>query len=170
MKLKNLTGLAAAAAVLLTLPSCGALRCPRVPSVGTRDSVRVEVRTETVERVDTVLVSVPYESVRNVTPDTLSVLETSVARSEALVCGGRLHHSLETRSGRRIPVPVTVRTEVRDSVVWRDREVRVEVPVVTEKPLTLWQQVRIRWWWIPWLLALFAYRKEIFKLAAKLFV
>lgn len=158
------------AAAALLLPSCGVLKGFRGPSANAKDSTRVEIHTAYIERVDTIYVRIPYEVVRNVTLDTLSVIETSVAKSEALVTAGTLHHSMITNYEKPLPVPVTVKTEVRDSIIYRDREVKVEVPVVTEKELTLWQEVRIKWWWIPWLIVLFAYRKTIIKIVGKLFV
>ena len=157
-------------AAMLLLPSCGVLKGFRGPSANAKDSTRVEIHTAYIERVDTIYVRIPYEVVRNVTLDTLSVIETSVAKSEALVTAGTLHHSMITKYEEPLPVPVTVKTEVRDSIIYRDREVKVEVPVVTEKELTLWQEVRIKWWWIPWLIVLFAYRKTIIKIVGKLFV
>ena len=157
-------------AAMLLLPSCGVIKGFRGPSANAKDSTRVEIHTAYIERVDTIFVRIPYEVVRNVTLDTLSIIETSVAKSEALVSSGRLFHSLETNYGKELPVPVTVKTEVRDSIIYRDREVKVEVPVVTEKELTLWQEVRMKWWWIPWLIVLFAYRKTIIKIVGKLFV
>ena len=157
-------------AAMLLFPSCGILKGFRGPSANAKDSTRVEIHTAYIERVDTIYVRIPYEVVRNVTLDTLSVIETSVAKSEALVTAGTLHHSMITKYEEPLPVPVTVKTEVRDSIIYRDREVKVEVPVVTEKELTLWQEVRIKWWWIPWLIVLFAYRKTIIKIVGKLFV
>ena len=159
-------------AAVLLLPSCGVLKGFRGPSANAKDSTRVEIHTAYIERVDTIFVRIPYEIVRNVTLDTLSVIETSVAKSEALVTAGTLHHSMITKYEEPLPVPVTIKTEVRDSIIYRDREVKVEVevPVVTEKELTLWQEVRIKWWWIPWLIVLFAYRKTIIKIVGKLFV
>ena len=157
-------------AAMLLLPSCGVLKGFRGPSANAKDSTRVEIHTAYIERVDTIFVRIPYEVVRNVTLDTLSVIETSVAKSEALVTAGTLHHSMITKYEEPLPVPVTVKTEVRDSIIYRDREVKVEVPVVTEKELTLWQEVKMKWWWIPWLIVLFAYRKTIIKIVGKLFV
>ena len=157
-------------AAMLLLPSCGILKGFRGPSANAKDSTRVEIHTAYIERVDTIYVRIPYEVVRNVTLDTLSVIETSVAKSEALVTAGTLRHSMITKYEEPLPVPVTVKTEVRDSIIYRDREVKVEVPVVTEKELTLWQEGRMKWWWIPWLIVLFAYRKTIIKIVGKLFV
>ena len=170
MGIKKLAYGAILLSAAILLPSCGVLKGFRGPSANAKDSTRVEIHTAYIERVDTIFVRIPYEVVRNVTLDTLSVIETSVAKSEALVSSGRLFHSLETNYEKELPVPVTVKTEVRDSIIYRDREVKVEVPVITEKELTLWQEVRMKWWWIPWLIVLFAYRKYIIKIVGKLFV
>lgn len=170
MRIKKLAYGSILFSAALLLPSCGVLKGFRGHSGSAKDSTRVEIHTAVIERIDTIFIRVPYEVVRNVTLDTLSVIETSVATSEALVTGGTLHHSLMTNYEKELPVPVKVKTEVRDSIIYRDREVKVEVPVVTEKPLTLWQEIRLVWWFIPWFLVIIAYRKQIVKLIARLFV
>ena len=106
-------------AFALILSACGVAR-----PVLDRDNTKVEVKT-----------------VEKVVRDTASVLENKYAKSAALVSGGVLTHSLETKPVRE---PVTVETKeiVRDSIVYRDRVQTVTKEV--EKPLTGWQQAKLR--------------------------
>lgn len=120
----------------LILSACGVAR-PILES----DNTKVEVKT--VEKVvrDTAYIQLPVIIERVATLDTASVLENKYAKSEASVSGGVLHHSLQTKSVRE---PVTVETKeiVRDSIVYRDRVQTVTKEV--EKPLTGWQQAKLR--------------------------
>ncbi len=122
--------------LVILLSACGVAR-PVLES----DNTKVEVKT--VEKVvrDTAYIQLPVIIERVATLDTASVLENKYAKSEASVSGGVLHHSLQTKSVRE---PVTVETKeiVRDSIVYRDRVQTVTKEV--EKPLTGWQQAKLR--------------------------
>ncbi|MBP3257163.1 MAG: hypothetical protein J6M23_04045 [Bacteroidales bacterium] len=122
--------------LVILLSACGVAR-PVLES----DNTTVEVKT--VEKVvrDTAYIQLPVLIERVATLDTASVLENKYAKSEASVSGGVLHHSLQTKSVRE---PVTVETKeiVRDSIVYRDRVQTVTKEV--EKPLTGWQQAKLR--------------------------
>ena len=122
--------------LVILLSACGVAR-PVLES----DNTKVEVKT--VEKVvrDTAYIQLPVIIERVVTRDTASVLENKYAKSEASVSGGVLHHSLQTKSVRE---PVTVETKeiVRDSIVYWDRVQTVTKEV--EKPLTGWQQAKLR--------------------------
>ena len=104
--MKNLFSIFLLFAAVLAASSCGTVRqtCPFSQS----DSTRVEVRTQTVTKTDTVTVELPVIIERNVTLDTLSRLENAYAKSEAKVTNGFLHHSLETKP---VKLPVEVKTE-----------------------------------------------------------
>lgn len=113
-----------------------------------RDSVRVEYRTERIERIDTVYIELPQAAERVVTKDTLSRLENDYAVSEAAIdTEGHLHHSLETKR-RKVPVPVTATTERRDSIIYRDRDVYVEKPVEVVRPLSKFVKGQIIGFWV----------------------
>ena len=122
--------------LVILLSACGVAR-PVLES----DNTKVEVKT--VEKLvrDTAYIQLPVIIERVATLDTASVLENKYAKSEASVSGGVLHHSLQTKSVRE---PVTVETKeiVRDSIVYRDRVQTVTKEV--EKPLTGWQQAKLR--------------------------
>ena len=121
------------AALILGASSCGTVR-----TLPVRDSSRAEVRVERMVRIDTVFVQLPEVAERVTVLDTVSILENQYAKSEAVVAGGRLSHSLELKPAR-VPVAVTAETVVRDSLVWRDRVVEKEV----ERQLSSWERVKM---------------------------
>lgn len=111
---------------------------------------------------DTATIEIPVEIVKNVTLDTLSHLENTYAKSDAVVSKGVLSHSLESKP-QIIKVPVEVR--VTDTV-YRESSVITETKYV-EKDLTSWQNFRIKSF--GWLLGLLGisgiaiFRKPIMK-------
>ena len=123
--------------LLVAASACGAAR----PLANTADSTRVEVRYETVTVHDTAYVDLPVIIEKIQTLDTTSTLENQFAKSEAIVTAGILQHSLETKPAQ-LPVPVEKELVYRDSIIFKDRVVKEEVEV--EKPLTFWQQVKMR--------------------------
>ncbi len=122
--------------LLLAASACGTVR-----TLPTSESTRVEVRTETVTKLDTVFLELPVIVERVATLDTISHLENRYAFSDANISGGILTHSLETKPVKE-PVPVEVKTVYRDSVVFMDKVQTVTVEV--EKKLTLWQKIQMR--------------------------
>ena len=115
--------------------------CSTVRPLPTTDSTKVEVRTETVIEKDTVFVELPRVVERVVVLDTVSVLDNQFAASSAVVSGGVLRHSLETKP---VKMPAVVDKEIvyRDSLIYRDRVQTVTVEV--ERKLTGWQQAKLR--------------------------
>ena len=120
----------------LCLTACGVAR-PVLES----DSTKVEVKV--VEKIvkDTAWVELPVIVEKVATLDTASVLENKYAKSEAVVSGGVLHHSLQTKPVRE-PVEVQIKETVRDSIVYRDRIQTRTVEV--EKKLTWWQSLKLK--------------------------
>lgn len=128
-------------ATLLATFSC----CPcRHLATGTTDSTRVEVRERIVKVRDTVVVELPAERVEVITPDTTSTVQTSTAISTATVSGGVLTHSIENKQ-MAIRKPTEVRVELRDSIIYRDRQTTEIVEV--ERELTWWQRFRLDAFW-----------------------
>ena len=123
-------------AFALLLSACGTVR-----PVLEQDSTKVEVKTVVETVIDTAYVELPVLVERVTTLDTASVLQNKYAKSEAVVSGGVLHHSLETKPVRE-PVSVEKQIVYRDSTVYRDRVVRENVYI--EKPLTGWQRLKIK--------------------------
>ena len=120
----------------LLLTACGVAR-PVLES----DNTKVEVKV--VEKIvkDTAWFEVPVIVEKVATLDTASVLENKYAKSEAVVTGGVLHHSLQTKPVRE-PVSVESKETMRDSIVYRDRIQTRTVEV--EKKLTGWQQAKMK--------------------------
>ena len=120
----------------LLLTACGVAR-PVLES----DNTKVEVKV--VEKIvkDTAWFELPVIVEKVATMDTVSVLENKYAKSEAVVAGGVLHHSLQTKPVRE-PVSVESKETVRDSIVYRDRIQTKTVEV--EKKLTWWQSLKMK--------------------------
>ena len=97
---------------------------PRIIQVPVRDTMTI---TKTVTIRDTVIsVQVPGESIIIETRDTSSILETSVAVSEAQISAGILHHSLRNKkTALRTNIPVR---EV-EKIVYQTTEIPIEVKV-----------------------------------------
>ena len=120
----------------LCLTACGVAR-PVLES----DNTKVEVKV--VEKIvkDTAWFELPVIVEKVATLDTASVLENKYAKSEAVVTGGVLHHSLQTKPVREL-VSVESKETVRDSIVYRDRIQTRTVEV--EKKLTWWQSIKLK--------------------------
>ena len=120
----------------LLLTACGVAR-PVLES----DNTKVEVKV--VEKIvkDTAWFELPVIVEKVATLDTASVLENKYAKSEAVVSGGVLHHSLSTKPVKE-PVSVESKIIVRDSIVYRDRIQTRTVEV--EKKLTWWQSLKMK--------------------------
>ena len=123
-------------AFALLLAACGTAR-PVLES----DSTRVEVKTVVERVVDTAYVELPVIVEKVATLDTASVLENKYAKSEAIVSGGVLTHSLATKPVRE-PVKVEKEIVYRDSLVYRDRVIKEDIYI--EKELTFWQKFRLK--------------------------
>ena len=123
----------------------------------------VETKIEYRDRIvrDTTTVEIPHEVEKIVTRDTVSRLENSYAKSDAVVSGGFLYHSLESKP-QVIEVPVEV--HVTDTL-YKEAEI-IEKEVEIEKPLSWWQKAKIGsfWWLLGAVLALllWTFRKFIF--------
>lgn len=122
------------------LPGCSLLR----PKVITKIEKEVEYRDREVH--DTATVEIPIEVERIVTRDTSSHLENSFAKSDAVVSGGFLFHSLESIP-QIIRVPVVV--HVTDTIYREKEAVETIREVKVEKPLSWAQKAKIGAF--PWL-------------------
>ena len=126
---------------ILLLLAFGVVACGTVRPVTGEDSTKVEVRVEKEFVVDTAWVELPVIVEKEVTLDTASVLENKYAKSEAVISAGRLTHLLETKPVKE-PVKIVREIERRDSIVFRDRVVKEEVPV--ERKLSWWQSLKMK--------------------------
>lgn len=146
--------------VLIALLICVALEgCS--PRVVYRDVEKIEYRDRIVH--DTATIEIPREVEKIVTRDTSSVIENTYAKSEAVVSGGFLSHTLESKPKIiRVPVEVVVHdtTYIKETTEQKTEYV--------EKELTWWQSFRMKaapWLFILLVLALlWIFRKSIVKL------
>lgn len=115
---------------------------------------------------DTLFFDVPVQTAQIVTKDSTSVLENDWAISHvAINKDGTLSHKLESKP-QSVPVPFEKPVETKKQVIYRNREVKVPMPV--EKPLTPWEKFRLdAFWWLVGACAfgtVVAYRKPLFTL------
>ena len=115
---------------------------------------------------DTLFFDVPVQTAQIVTHDSVSVLENDWAVSHvAINKDGTLSHKLESKP-QSVPVPFEKPVETKMQVIYRNREVKVPMPV--EKPLTPWEKFRLdAFWWLVGACAVGAvvvYRKPLFTL------
>ena len=96
---------------------------------------------------DTLYFDVPVQTEQIVTKDSTSVLENDWAISQvAINKDGTLSHKLESKP-QIVPVPFEKPVETKTQVIYRNRDVKVPVPV--EKELTKWEKFRISaFWWL----------------------
>ena len=115
----------------------GACATPKVVQNYQRDSVVVIVKDSLVLKDSVVLVEIPTERERLVVAATdTSVLETSVARSEAFVADGKLHHTL-TNKDALLPIKITIPEKVHTEL--REKAMVVRQTIEVEKELSRWQ-------------------------------
>ena len=126
---------------LLFIFSALCVACSVARQAAPSENLSTRIEVVTVFEKDTVLVEIPQIVDKVQTMDTVSFLENEFAKSSAEVSDGILSHSLETKPVQK---PVEIQKEIvyRDSVVFRDRTVVETVEV--EKPLTGWQQLKIK--------------------------
>lgn len=127
--------------LLPLLLSLAASACSTVRTLPVQDSTRVEVRTEVKTVHDTAYIELPVIVEKVITLDTVSTLENTYAKSEAVVSAGILQHSLETKPVS-VPVKIEKKEIMRDSIIFRDRIQTQNIEV--EKPLNWWQQLRMK--------------------------
>ena len=124
--------------IAVALVICWAAACS--PKIVERVVTEIEYRDRVVR--DTATFEVPVEVEKVVTCDTMSHLENTYAKSDAVVSNGFLHHSLESKP-TIIKIPVEV--HVTDTV-WKQSEV-IEKEIKVEKELTWWQKTRLDAFW-----------------------
>ncbi len=121
-----------------------------------RDSVMVELRPRTELIRDTVTINIERIVERAVIATDSSRLENRYATSEAIILpDGRLSHTLESRP-QRIAHPIEIETQVRDSIVYRLKELHTTDIQYERLPLTWWQQTQIYGFWIAMLIIVIA--------------
>ena len=155
--------------VILLMSSCSPKIITQVRTEY-RDSVRVEVHERLIH--DTVSVEIPVEVEKIVTRDTVSRLENTYAKSEAVVSGGFLHHSLSSKPQViyvPVEVPVTDTTTTHtSSAIEQKTETKVEY---VEKKLSWIQKTSIYGFWCMVLFAAlyfgWKYRRQIWAIVRR---
>lgn len=100
--------------------------CGTVKEVPIQTIEKVVIKDTTIYVKDTVTVEIPKEVIKEIVPqDTVSVLRTSVAESEAKIQQGMLHHSLKQTGKVKVKVDTVVRVQYVDRLI--NKEVPVEV-------------------------------------------
>ena len=115
--------------------------CSTIKQVTPREQTTVEVRTKTVFVPETVFVSLPRIVEKVQTLDTISVIDTKYAKSEAQVSNGVLAHSLELKPVRE-PAIVQKQIVYKDSVIVKEVDVDHYIEMPAE--LTPWQSFKIK--------------------------
>ena len=115
--------------------------CSTMKQVTPREQTTVEIRTETVYVPDTVYIEIPRIVEKVQTLDTISVIDTKYAVSEAQVSNGILAHSLEVKPVRE-PAIVQKQIVYKDSVIVKEVDVDHYIEMPAE--LTAWQSFKIK--------------------------
>lgn len=102
------------------------------------ESVRTEIEYRDRIVHDTAVFTIPVEVEKIVTRDTVSHLENTYAKSDAVVSDGFLSHSLESKP-QKIYIPVEV--HVTDTV-YKEAQIKETIKEV-EKKLNWFQRVRM---------------------------
>lgn len=129
-----------------------------------QDSTRVEIRTKTILVPDTVFVEIPAQTAERTTRDSVSHLENDYAASDARINpDGSLFHDLRTKPQKKA-VETDKKIEVRDSVVYRNRYMKVKEKVSVPRDLTKFQKAEIfGFWFLLAVISLFVYLRRLHK-------
>lgn len=118
---------------------------------------------------DTLYHDVPSQTAQVITHDSVSQLENDYAVSVvSLNKDGTLTHKLNTKP-QSVPVPFEKPVETKTQTIYKDREVKIPVPV--EKELSAWQKFRLQSFWVLVAVALaalgFIFRKPLYALVRR---
>ena len=113
------------------------------------DSIRTEVRTETVYVKDTAYIEIPKQTAEAILPDTMrSSLENDYAFSDAWVTpDGMLHHTLETKP-QDLEIEFDKPVQRTDSTTTQTGTKTIVETKYVEKELTWFQQTEIYGFWV----------------------
>ena len=126
--------------ILIAFGGCSSSK--KAISIEKRDSVRTEIRYEKVFIKDTAYIEIPAQISERIIKDSVSFLENDYALSNArLNSDGTLFHDLRTKPQNK-PVVIDTKIERRDSIIYKDRE--IEVPIPVERELGWWEKTSIR--------------------------
>lgn len=118
---------------LAMLVGCSTTKAVQSTIVADTTSVKIVHHIEKVR--DTVYVEIPQIIERNVTRDTVSHLENEYAKSDAIVDGEFLWHTLEMKPQEKA-VEIIKEIEYRDTTIYKEIIKEAERIVEVEKPET----------------------------------
>lgn len=108
---------------LLCVVGCGTIREIPVQTVE-----KVIVRDSLIYVTDSIIVEVPKEVIKEIVPqDTVSILKTSVATSQAKVEKGMLTHTLEQKGVIKTRIDTVFQVQYVDRIIEKDVPIEVEV-------------------------------------------
>ncbi len=138
--------------ILAVLCGCRSHRCPTpVPETVTLQAT-MSTREVHTQHTDTVYIHIPAQESERETFDSVSVLESDYAVSEAQIRpDGSLRHSLRHKN-TPLPVQVTVTTDT----IYKDRIIEKPVPVKVHAPAPSDLAKSSRSTVLPWLIAIAA--------------
>lgn len=136
--------------ILAALCGCRSHRCPTpVPETVTLQAT-MSTREVHTRHTDTVYIRIPSQESERETFDSVSVLESDYAVSEAQIRpDGSLRHSLRHKD-TPLPVQVTVTTDT----IYKDRIIEKPVPVKVHDPTPSCSSKSSRSTVLPWLIAI----------------
>lgn len=124
-------------AILLLAAVAALSSCRTVRTSAQRDSIRVEVRTETKILRDTAYFEIPAQCAERTTPTDSSHLENEYAESTARINhDGTLYHDLKTKP-QEIPVVNEIPVQHTDSTYYEERTEKEIVTVRESNKFTL---------------------------------
>ena len=101
--------------------------CSTVKEVPVNNSEKIVYKDTTIVIKDTVKIPIPYEVVKEVVPqDTVSILSTKLATSEAKIEKGMLYHKLQQKGTVKAKIDTAVKVQ------YVDRYINKEVPITVE--------------------------------------
>lgn len=134
-----------------------------------KDSVRVDVRYQTIIVPDTVYFEIPPQISESTTAESTSHLENDYATSDARINpDGTLFHKLATKPQKK-PVEVDKKIEQRDSIIYVEKlntETGQQI-VEVERKLSWWEKTRIYGFYLLAAMLVVIYRKSIWSLLRK---
>lgn len=151
--------------VLLVLVGCCPCRHLSSSDIKTGlDSTNTEYRERVIFVPDTVFVEIPKQTAERTTRDSVSHLENEYATSDARINpDGSLFHDLRTKPQKKA-IETDKKIEKRDSVVYRNRYLKVKEKVSVPRDLTKFQKCEIfGFWFLLAILALVVYLKRLQK-------
>ena len=127
---------------IFLLTSCGASQ--KMPVEYVTDSTTVVVQEKVAYKDTTIYVEVPVEVERVVLPEAdTSILETSLAYSEAWLAEGQLHHTLLHKDHVALPKVITLPSYIRNELITNNLSKVIIKEIEVEKELNWWQNLTI---------------------------